>query len=229
MSRLKFVAICGLRGRGKSALMTSRLYAASKRQEHVMTNEWLSVEDPLKRFTHYFEDPNDLLYMRDCVVGIDEGHLRLSSRSWKDLKPETHAALSLSRQFGLNEFYICTQNYKRVDTIVRELVDEIWFVNRIWRLTYWIVIYPKELDSNGEIAKTNGITKLFRFLSIIIGGQMYWHTKKLHEIYDDKQYRLLYPSLNPDAWIPNGDGVPEELKRPQNLPKWEALRALGDE
>jgi len=204
-----FICYTGLRGAGKSYAATALVEKALLADRPVWANYHLDfTKNPRKVPTDKCwraEDINDLAYMRGTrkkpgLFVFDEAHWKLSSREWKDMKIDTHQYLAQSRKIHM-DIVLISQNFKRLDTIVRELVEQVDEFHRIGRLGFRLSFKPDEIDS----AKR---TK--------IGFGVFWLSGRIFRSYDTLE---LFGSLlnrlprrtfaSNGGFIEKGDRVPE--------------------
>jgi len=193
----KFVVVCGLRGKGKTALAVKKAVDHLKKGGTVFSNIVMTLPDNYKSF--WSNDLNDISDMENCLLIIDEAHLKLSSRNWKDLTTLNHQIFAESRHFDIS-IIVISQSFKRLDTIVRELADEIWRVRRIGKLSWWTIWFFDDLDADG-MPKTKIKSK-----GSWLTGCWFWHTQKLHNVYDDQQSRRMRIINGDRKWIKNVTG-----------------------
>jgi zona occludens toxin (predicted ATPase) len=75
----------------------------------------------LRGWTHLHE----LKDIKEAYIVIDEAHFYMNSRKWKELPMEFMRKVAQHRKDGLH-IYGTVQNIKRIDVVVRELVD-FWY------------------------------------------------------------------------------------------------------
>lgn len=201
---MSFVCYTGKRGAGKSYAATHLAEKTLLAGLPVWANYHLDfTKNPRKVPTEkcfLAEDINDLAYMRDGLFIFDEAHWKLSSREWKDLKSDTHQYLAQSRKIGM-DVVLVSQNFKRLDTIVRELVERVDEYHRIGRLGFRLSFTPDEIDS----AKR---TK--------VGFGLFWLRRRIFDSYDTKElFGALLQGLPPRKFAHNGGKVLERGKGPK--------------
>jgi len=90
-----------------------------------------------KENLRYWKKLEDLWTIEQGIIFMDEAHVYINARRWKDLPEEMERKLAQHRKDGLH--IICTvQSVNRLDTIFRELID-FWYVyenNLLW-FTRW--------------------------------------------------------------------------------------------
>jgi len=85
----------------------------------------------------YWKKLEDLWELESGIIFMDEAHVYINARRWKDMPEEMERKLAQHRKDGLH--IICTvQSVNRLDTIFRELID-YWYVcqNNFFWFTRW--------------------------------------------------------------------------------------------
>lgn len=115
----------------------------------------------------YWKKLEDLWTIEQGIIFMDEAHVYINARRWKDMPEEMERKLAQHRKDGLH--IICTvQSVNRLDTIFRELID-YWYVyqnNLLW-FTRW------EFSIDDDKAKRFPLSK-----------RLFWKRKKIYEKYD---------------------------------------------
>jgi len=142
-----FRVYAGLRGAGKSYAATVEVERALLAGRNVWSNYRLDFSRnprhvPVDR-CFYAPDIDDLAYMREGLFVFDEAHWKLSSRQWKDLRPETHQYLAQSRKIHMDVILI-SQSFERLDTIIRELTELVREFHVIGRAHWYMDFRPSE-------------------------------------------------------------------------------------
>jgi hypothetical protein len=78
---------------------------------------------------HYWSRLEDLYALRNAIIVMDEIHVYLNSRSWKNAPLEFLRQLSQSGKKGVH-IVATVQNVGRIDTVFRELIDYFYWVER---------------------------------------------------------------------------------------------------
>jgi len=80
---------------------------------------------------------DDLYDFEDGIIAMDEAHVYMNARRWKDLPEDMEKKLAQHRKDGLH-IWGTVQSVNRLDTIIRELVD-YWYVyeNGLFWFTRW--------------------------------------------------------------------------------------------
>lgn len=117
--------VVGLPGEGKSLLAAKRIRESLDLGEPVYSN--VHVNDT--RLWYYYEDFNLLEQVQRAFIVLDEAQVYMNSRKWKDFSPSFQAFLQQHRHQGIDMLAL-TQNLNRVDVTFRELVQELWEVDK---------------------------------------------------------------------------------------------------
>jgi len=196
---MAFIILTGKRGSGKTALAVKTALDTLRRGGTVWANIPLDIRhlpDTLRARSFWATNIEDIGDMRDGLWILDEAHLLASARNWKTLTMETHAYLSLSRHLGMDIIFV-SQNFRRLDAIVRELTDRVFTLRKFVRFTLW-----REWD-DGDINEEGKPKEKAKSLA---RGVM-WHSSKIHKCYDDRDLVLdLLRRRKPREWLPNTHG-----------------------
>jgi len=190
-----FMCLTGKRGTGKS------LTAAKMARERLVAGGkvWANFHLDFSKFPtkipiencFFADDINDLAYMRSGLFLFDEAHWKLSSREWKNMAPETHQYLALSRHIDM-DIVLVSQDFARLDTIVRELTEFVRELHRIGRLHWYRDFEPD--DVNLKTRKSHGLLPKF-----------FWRNNHDSLTYDTKElYGALLKKLPPKKFRANG-------------------------
>jgi len=200
--RYEMLVVAGRRGRGKSAYAVREILLTLKKGRNVWANFPLDfrTQKNIPKKCFFADSLEDIADMRDGLFVVDEAHYLASGR-WKTLTKDTHALISLSRHLRMRIIFI-SQNFRRLDPIIRELADGVLiFRSKIGRLSrgkYW---YPDELSEEGKPKEK----------ARSYGAEWLWHTTRLHACYDDEDLTLdLLKKRKPRTWKPNGFGYDSE-------------------
>jgi len=197
---MAFIILTGKRGSGKTALAVKTALVTLRRGGTVWSNIPLDIRhlpDTLQARSFWATQIEDIGDMRNGLWILDEAHLLASARNWKTLTMETHAYLSLSRHLGMDIIFV-SQNFRRLDAIVRELSDRVFTLRRFFRWTLW-----REWD-DGDINEEGKAKEKARSLA---RGIML-HSKTIHRCYDDRDLVLdLLRKKRPRSWLPNTEGL----------------------
>lgn len=85
--------------------------------------EWKSV--PRSNLS-YWRKLEDLYSFQEGIIAMDEAHVYMNARRWKDLPENMEKKLAQHRKDGLH-IWGTVQSVNRLDTIIRELID-YWYV-----------------------------------------------------------------------------------------------------
>jgi hypothetical protein len=112
----------GMPGSGKTYWVVKLALDRLKRGDTVYAN--FKIDHPnVKRF-HKLQE---LFEVRKGVIIVDEINLVCPSRWWNKFPPELAYFWSQTRKFGL-DIYWTAQHYDRVDKIVKEITNFIWWI-----------------------------------------------------------------------------------------------------
>jgi len=125
----------GLPGVGKTFYMTKLALKTIKQKRHIWANWEIKVPPEFYPYFHFFSTIDDILKVEDGVIFMDEIWLYFNARSWSQLPTSWIYKLLQHRKDGIDVIG-STQNIKRVDTIVREIVARYFEIRRIWKLLF---------------------------------------------------------------------------------------------
>lgn len=139
---------------------------------------------PSKRGRLYFWDSlKDLISIRGGKILIDECQIYFNSRGWKDLPPALQYKFQQHRKHVKRDdngkivmsldIYGAVQNVKRIDTVVRELVNNVLQLHKFGPFFYWNEFDVEEIDKPTK-------RKSHDF-------KMYFFSKSLAQCYDTYQ------------------------------------------
>jgi len=117
--------IVGLPGEGKTLWASKQIFEAINLGDIVYSN--VHVNDTGDWY--YYEDFNLLTGIQKAFVVLDEAQVYMNSRNWKDFPPAFQAFAQQHRHQGV-DILALTQNLNRVDITFRELVQELWQVEK---------------------------------------------------------------------------------------------------
>lgn len=196
--KYEMLVVAGRRGRGKSAYAVREILLTLQKGRTVWANFPLDLrkEKNIKGKCFFADSLEDIADMRDGLFVVDEAHYLASGR-WKTLTKETHALISLSRHLRMRILFI-SQNFRRLDPIIRELADGVlifrWKFGPWSRGKYW---YPDDLNEDGRPKEKARSYDTENFL----------HTSRVHACYDDEDLVLdLIRKRKPRTWLQNGVG-----------------------
>lgn len=109
-----------------------------------------------KDFIRYWNDPMQLVKMRDCDIVWDEISVALPSDKWKDTPPAVRHMLAQHRKRGI-EIHANTQDFRMLDINARRMIHRVFLVKKVLgsrdisatkpKLRYiWGLILKFELD-----------------------------------------------------------------------------------
>lgn len=113
---------------------------------------------------HFWEKLDDLIDIRGGEILIDECQIYFNNRSWKDLPLRLQYKFQQHRKhikrdengkiIGLN-IWGAVQNVKRIDLIVRELVNSVYVVKKVGRLILLKQYDIEEIDKDKKYCYSN--------------------------------------------------------------------------
>jgi len=192
------LVIAGRRGRGKSAYAAKEIIETLKIGKPVWCNFPLDLrkQKGIKGDCWFADSLDDLADMRGGLFVVDEAHFLASGR-WKTITKDTHALVSLSRHLEMRILFI-SQNFRRLDPIIRELADGVLILQKIYKLSYgrfWVA------DDLNEEGKPKEKARSYDRIS-------FWHSKNIHSVYDDKDLLLDFLKNRKERiWKKNGVGI----------------------
>jgi hypothetical protein len=195
--KYEMLVVAGRRGRGKTAYAVNEAIATLKKGRTVWANFPLDLRHLEYKGSCWFADElGDLADMRDGLFIVDEAHILAGGR-WKSITRETHALIALSRHLRMRIIWI-SQNFRRLDPVIREITDGVLILHRVWRYSWgkhWLA------DEIGEEGRPKDKARSYDRSS-------FWHTQKLHRCYDDEELVLeLLKNRKPRTWVENGVGL----------------------
>lgn len=138
----------GLPGSGKSYHATLEILDWVQKGGQVYTNANIDFRDTFPKLNCFsvkrFDDIKDFKYFRNSLIVYDEGHIGLDSRDWKTLEHSERVLLSQLRKIG-NKLIVISQDFDRVDTVVRDLTSLCVEHHRAGRLFWWSEYLPADI------------------------------------------------------------------------------------
>jgi len=115
----------------------------------------------------YWKRLDDLYRVDNGIILMDEAHVYMNSRRWKDLPEDMEKKLAQHRKDGLH-IEGTVQSVNRLDTIIRELID-YWYVyeNTFFFFVRW------EFSIDDDKQKKYPLSKRY-----------FRKRKKIYELYD---------------------------------------------
>jgi len=196
-----FAIIAGRRGTGKTAMGVHTLQAAIRRKKNntCWANFFWSAGRArgISGCSFFADKLTDAADMHHGTFVLDEAYLEVGNADWK-MTPLENACLRMSRHLEL-DIYLITINYRDLNTTCRRTADEIWLFHKLWRFSWYSAYLPQDIDDEGS--------KKPKAKSIGFGW--FFHSKRIHEAYDDKAILLdALKNRPPRKWRPNtwGEG-----------------------
>lgn len=130
-------AICGLPGAGKTAFMTLCAIRWRKRDLNIPICSNYPLYLPGKPVV-YVDTFQDAMKVRDCQLLLDELHVWLGSRDWKEHGKELSEWVSQLRKAHVDLWYT-TQDMQSVDRMIRERTLNSYWVTSYRKLGFFAV------------------------------------------------------------------------------------------
>jgi len=143
MSLHMIVVFCGLPGAGKSASLARKalqlleanrkLFRKQKVKRYLYSNMKFTqhIHDKYPGQIKHWDDPQQLINMRDCDIIIDELSLYFDAQAWADTPPSVKRFMRLHRHYGVNIWAVC-QDFETIDISVRRLTQHLYCVDKIF-------------------------------------------------------------------------------------------------
>ena len=128
--------IVGKPGEGKTYSLVRQAYKEAKKGRNVYSNFYIKfpqILDPkneINRRIFFWDKITDFVNIKKGVIIIDEVQIYFNSRGWKELPPKVQYKFQQHRKQGL-DIWGATQNIKRIDTIIREIVNTVYSVKKL--------------------------------------------------------------------------------------------------
>lgn len=117
----------GLPGSGKTYWLTKIATERRKKEPDlpIWANFHLGISD-----TNYFQNLSEVFGVRKGLILVDEINLVCPSRWWNKFPPQLAYFWSQTRKFGL-DIYWTSQHIDRVDKIIREISNYVWWIKTL--------------------------------------------------------------------------------------------------
>lgn len=211
-----FYVYAGLRRTGKSYSATLLAKQTLEKYQNVWLNYFVDFRKYFPKLPHEkckrFDDLDDIKYMRNGLLILDEAHWKLSSRGWMSLKPQTHEYLAQSGKLHM-DIILISQNFDRLDTIARDLTERIrefhclgGGYNKLPLIGWYKDYRPWEIGKKKRKSLNwFGIPKYFRY------------SKKIAASYDsDELFGSLLKALPPKEFKPSYFSVDTPVEKISN-------------
>lgn len=114
------------------------------------------LHERYEKFVEYWEDPRELVKLRDVDVFWDEIATHLDATQWKDCPLELKRWLQQHRKFGV-DIYGNTQDFKMIDISMRRLTQRVYLLTKLIGSRdksatrpkvkkYWGLIIERQID-----------------------------------------------------------------------------------
>lgn len=131
--------------------------------------------------------------IQDSIIIIDEAYRDFSSRNYKNFDADKHLFFATNGHQG-NDIYIITQNASRVDLIIREMTNELYYVRNIslfGRPLIFIIDVIQDLNEMGKLKPSP--------LSVVKKRLMLFRSS-VASAYDTHAYRSIAPPFESRTW-----------------------------
>lgn len=194
------ILVCAGMRQGKSSLLVRIGKEAQKRGYNLVSNLQASFYSPYVFFT----DPESLTLFNtnDSFVLIDEASIVFNSRGTNKSGKKTFTVTPRLQEYfstlGHRNTYvfIATQSWKRLDTVLREFAQQVWFLRRSFFDTSTVSVYESQMIvvSRDDIADDDG-SEIREYMSYV-GGFRFWR-KPLYKLFDTFEDNYNFSSLPP--------------------------------
>ena len=132
--------VVGKPGTGKTYFLLKKAVKALRSGRDVYSNFWIDF-DKLRKLRllgkksgglFYWHDIADLINIKQGLILMDECQIWFNSRKWQTLDERAQYKLQQHRKHGL-DILGASQNLKRIDSVMRELINEVYEVKRLGR------------------------------------------------------------------------------------------------
>ena len=171
--------ISGIPGSSKTLYATALAVKYMKKGRPVFSNYPISYKKRGEIYTSYKLTKN-MLREKSFPVGsvlfIDEAQMWFGSREWKEFKKEDLLLFSQHRHFGY-EMYLITQHPARLDTVIREIANIFWILDRYKLFTVATGYYEyAHLDSLSDKVRKKrkillGLSRYYRCYDTFYGAK----------------------------------------------------------
>lgn len=208
------VGFTGLRGSGKTLLVTEMALKAIKEGRSVFSNysivgarKWRNLAEIL----NIRHNPEREIY--EPIIVVDEINLIMPSRQWKSFPMELAMYWAQSRKFGVDLWWT-SQSLRRVDTIIREITELVWNCRRVSFFFFSFhkaeAYLPDQIDAMGAYAGSAEMPAYLKPLE----KKYYWPKKNVIA-----QYNTLEPIALPDNIVKSfSQNALNCVLRPEELP-----------
>jgi len=107
----------------------------------------------------FWQKVDDLVKIKQGIILIDECQIYFNSRKWKDLPEILQYKLQQHRKHGL-DIWGAVQNFKRIDTVMRELVNWCYEVGKFGRVFFLNAFDPEDIE---KVKRKSSITKIYLY------------------------------------------------------------------
>lgn len=131
--------IVGKPGTGKTYYLVAKAVKMLNKNRDVYSNFFIDIDklEKLGRLKKvhgkltFWKSAHDLIDIKQGVILMDECQIYFNSRQWKDLPESLQYKLQQHRKQGL-DIWGAVQNLKRVEIVLRELVNWVYETKKIF-------------------------------------------------------------------------------------------------
>jgi len=179
----------GRPGTGKSLFMADKMTKILKRNQKylkktgkvraIYSNMKLNpnLEKKFETFINYWENPEQLIWIRDADVFWDEIATHLDASQYKDTPLDLKRWLQQHRKFGV-EIYGTTQDFAMIDIAMRRMTQKVFLlrkifgsrdpsptrppVKNIWGFIFKWFVDPIDYKEEQKNSQITGLPSIFR-------------------------------------------------------------------
>ncbi|MDD2285942.1 MAG: zonular occludens toxin domain-containing protein [Paludibacter sp.] len=143
--------------------------------------------------TRYWESSYVYENVQDSVIIIDEAYLDFSSRDYKNFDKDKQVFFAQNRHQG-NDIYTIVQNASRVDLIVREMTNVLYYMHNVslfGRPLLFIVDVIHDLNEMGKL-KPSPLS--------VVKKKIFLFRPSVAAAYDTHAYRRSSPPFESETW-----------------------------
>ena len=178
---MSIIAYVGNKGAGKTYLMSVDCNFAIEHGVSVWANYAL-------KGAHYFTDLDEILNVTNGIVAVDELNSLMPASRWQAAKIDHMNLFSQSRKGDLDLFYT-SQSFTGVVNRVRDITDEIWLLDYMFRQKYRRKVQPtwsQKLLQRFHVAKKFTPATLGRARHKPLEVYRFMESEKVYKIYNTK-------------------------------------------
>lgn len=148
------------------------------------------------RSTYRWESRYVYENIQDATIIIDEAWQDYSSRNYKNFTKDMQAFFAMNGHNN-NDIYIIAQNASRVDVIIREMCNELYYIRKICipltdRPILFIAYIYHDLDEMSRMTPDPYLAVKKKYIIF---------RKRFATAYDTHYFRSTKPPITPETWI----------------------------